>query len=30
KANRHDFNNFYSANRNVIDPIAQMIENITR
>ena len=30
KANRHDFNNFYSANRNIIDPIAQMIENITR
>ena len=30
KAHRHDFNNFYSANRNVIDPIAQMIENITR
>ena len=30
KANRHDFNNFYSVNRNVIDPIAQMIENITR
>ncbi len=30
KANRHDFNNFYSANRNVIDPIAQMIEKIIR
>ena len=30
KAHRHDFNNFYSATRNVIDPIAQMIENITR
>ena len=25
KANRHDFNAFYSANRHVIDPVAQVL-----
>lgn len=29
-ANRHDFNAFYSANRNVIDPVAQLVENFSR
>lgn len=28
KANRHDFNAFYKANRNVIDPIAELIERV--
>lgn len=28
KANRHNFNAFYSANRQFIDPIAQLIENL--
>lgn len=28
KANRHDFNAFYSANRNFIDPIAQLVGNL--
>ena len=28
KANRHNFDAFYSANRQFIDPIAQLIENL--
>ena len=28
KANRHDFNAFYSANRSFIDPIAQLVGNL--
>ena len=30
KANRHDFNAFYSANRHVIDPVAQFIESLSK
>lgn len=29
-ANRHDFNAFYSANRDFIDPVAQLVDKFTR